>query len=1069
MSLSDFIRMKGENPRRSRRENQKDIHNPWPGLAAYSDPLGSIYPCLFCGRDKESFEMTRLIDDNVLVTLYGRSGNGKSSLLNAGVFPLLRKMQYVPISIRLGTTSHYIAFQESIVNAIQRTIREDCREEVWAVDPVQDTEENNYLWAYFARHRFYADAAHQRPVYPVIVFDQFEEVFRKRQDEAETLLRQISYMMDRSHVVESRVLNDGTDYDYEYNFRFVISIREDDLFLLEDSIDNNYLQEMKQTRYRLHSISMEGAREVILKPAEKEHLFAEEDKERIVDTIIDISKGTNESIGTNVLSLICNRIYALYHEKQDEKGGISYQFVEQFVSGNPLERFYLEATKNLSRKQRAYLEDNLVDDAERRGYVLRENFDEVFRENGKDLLSGPLRILQESNERVELIHDSFCRVLLDQKARRKDFWRAFVEHSTLAAVCVVICIICDHLLSYWIDLPPSESLIGKILSRILPLFFFWCVFLCDVVLAFRRSLSVGQVLFSTAMLAIPLLVNLSVPAGATSFPHLYYPLAFLLAAFLIGAMIYVRRGEPANKISIWDSVEVRPLRVWLFIFLFYINWVSYPSQMFVSTEYSYYKFYALFLLVPLFYSFFDRENGSVITYLMMALMAPLAFFVYCTSDTEYLKLTISGLGDYLIVLGFGVGMFVYELWLLLTWDENKKKTKAILQFLLIVAAVFAFYSLLYRHKLLMLVIWSIVSVNLIALLFYEEERKNLFFAGALTVIFTVALHIFMTGYNPVIRERPDKLQDSDWWWNNVIVKGQDGYRLRDAVDGKDVLGLAFARHDRSYVLSYPLKDSLGYSLDIILFTIPGEDNAFTYEVYPDFERKIHRRPGRDELPAQVFRKSRQYAFSCLSGESSPVFHAADRACFQQLLEAEERETIRLLEEETPSVIKNRIARQLCQGISCSWLAAGFGRDMRVNEDAYFAYIVALSTFARCFYADDLLEEETFDWEGFFERMMEAFRTALRHGAAIPSDTYLQDVLPRLLNRYLESSDYGQDEILWVKIVRLQQLAILSGLGDNEWAHDRVMAPVVRDILEFYLRDYQNASRDSSSIAPRSQQ
>ena len=64
--------------------------NPWAGLASYEDPQNAEYDLKFCGRDDDSYDVARLIMGNVFVTLYGKSGIGKTSLLNAGVFPELR-------------------------------------------------------------------------------------------------------------------------------------------------------------------------------------------------------------------------------------------------------------------------------------------------------------------------------------------------------------------------------------------------------------------------------------------------------------------------------------------------------------------------------------------------------------------------------------------------------------------------------------------------------------------------------------------------------------------------------------------------------------------------------------------------------------------------------------------------------------------------------------------------------------------------------------------------------------------------------------------------------------------
>src|SRR5262249_44964178 len=74
-----------------------DVENPWPGLAAYDEASSDF----FHGRYGEAQELLRLIRLASLTVLYGKSGLGKSSLLLAGLFPLLREQHYLPVYLRM--------------------------------------------------------------------------------------------------------------------------------------------------------------------------------------------------------------------------------------------------------------------------------------------------------------------------------------------------------------------------------------------------------------------------------------------------------------------------------------------------------------------------------------------------------------------------------------------------------------------------------------------------------------------------------------------------------------------------------------------------------------------------------------------------------------------------------------------------------------------------------------------------------------------------------------------------------------------------------------------------------
>ncbi len=401
--------------------------NPWAGLASYQDPAAGS-TLLFCGRDNESYDLAALADDNIFCTLYGKSGTGKTSLLNAGMFPRLRAMGYLPLSIRLGMEAMGTTFQQCVATRLGKVA---VLETVDTVPLPVDDQDEQWLWAWFARTRFVDAEGKTR--FPVLVFDQFEEVFRSRRAEAETLLRQIHFMMDPSHSL-------GDDYDY--NFRFLASIREDDLYLLEDSLDRHFMGDMKQCRYRLNSLTDEGAREVILKPGEG--LFSTGEQDAIVDTVIGIARSADGSINTNILSLVCSRIYD--HYKRSGDSNISLDLVRRFVSSNPFEQFYNEVTADLSEREKQFIEDRLVDAAGRRGSVSEPDFEKNIP-NGAHLLEGTGRILQRvasgtegRSYRIELIHDSFCAPLADQKLKRAARRRRRVIAALSAVALVVVAI-----------------------------------------------------------------------------------------------------------------------------------------------------------------------------------------------------------------------------------------------------------------------------------------------------------------------------------------------------------------------------------------------------------------------------------------------------------------------------------------------------------------------------------------------------------------------------------------------------------------------------------------------------
>ena len=420
-----------------------ESQNPWAGLASYEDPLTAKHKLKFCGREDETYDFAKLVMSNVFVTLYGKSGIGKTSLLNAGVFPEIREQGFTPISIRLGIRDEKDtkSYQSVIIEAIERNIPN--HETINVIPEQTDAQKSDFLWNYFARHRFYT--ANGEPTSPVIVLDQFEELFRSNRDEVNALLKQLDYLNDKDNSLDIDEA-DGKPYRYETNFRFVISIREDDLYRLEDSIDNCYLPALKRCRYRLRSLSDEGAKDVIVTPGKG--LFAATEKENIVAKIMEIARNEEDgSINTNILSLVCNRIYV--DSRKIGSLTIGVGVVENFVKGNPFERFFNEAIHKLSNKEKSYIEDSLVDSTGRRNSVSESDF-LLNVPNGEMLLHGDNRILQRTSAssdskhfRVELIHDSFCPPIMGLKEHREKKRKAkiFAGLVTILLICIGIIVL----------------------------------------------------------------------------------------------------------------------------------------------------------------------------------------------------------------------------------------------------------------------------------------------------------------------------------------------------------------------------------------------------------------------------------------------------------------------------------------------------------------------------------------------------------------------------------------------------------------------------------------------------
>src|SRR5262245_29800704 len=97
-----------------------DLHTRYPGAQPFSDD--EISRKTFFGREKESVDLANNILANRLVVVYAKSGLGKTSLLNAGVAPLLKKEHCLPLIVRVNDVQHgpFTSVLEGIRTAAER-------------------------------------------------------------------------------------------------------------------------------------------------------------------------------------------------------------------------------------------------------------------------------------------------------------------------------------------------------------------------------------------------------------------------------------------------------------------------------------------------------------------------------------------------------------------------------------------------------------------------------------------------------------------------------------------------------------------------------------------------------------------------------------------------------------------------------------------------------------------------------------------------------------------------------------------------------------------------------------
>ncbi len=243
----------------------------------------------FKGRTEESQELFRLIVRNDFTVCYAESGEGKTSLLNAGVFPLLRENMYFPIAITF-TSDDYKETPDNFDTIIDRCIKDSIAEyndtnkginveyKLCSTDfPQLDNraelqrELSQYSWW---KLRNYKPQAMGLTFTPVFVFDQFEEVFNMPGSIVWTKkffnwLEDVSSDSCPKEIVEKvrgiignkaafPTIKEGKD------FKAIFSLRKEFIGELDYwGMQTHFIPSLKNNRYCLKALTYKGAQKVM--------------------------------------------------------------------------------------------------------------------------------------------------------------------------------------------------------------------------------------------------------------------------------------------------------------------------------------------------------------------------------------------------------------------------------------------------------------------------------------------------------------------------------------------------------------------------------------------------------------------------------------------------------------------------------------------------------------------------------------------------------------------------------------------------------------------------------------
>ncbi|HKN22458.1 MAG TPA: ATP-binding protein [Terracidiphilus sp.] len=378
--------------------------NPWPGLFWYTEEQAH----LFFGREAETQELLRLIQRETLTVLFGRSGLGKTSLLRAGVFPRLRQEGYFPVVLRLD----YSPQAASPVKQVKVLTEAAARASGIDIESTQDAPEPETLWEYFHRVHFWGPRNDR--LTPVLVFDQFEEIFTlgSRRPEDTEILEQLADLAENRipEALRQRAEASGERQSLQAGtpqYKIVFSLREDFVWRL-DSL-RPILPAILRNRFGLGPLDAARGLEIV-RNAGKQWVMDEVARD-IIEAVISSRQGEGlgnaaEEVEPAYLNVMCNELF----ERMMATG--QSHITRELVAaekGGILESLYARSLSGLNDSVRLFVEDHLVTPA---GFRATLPVEEARREHitDADLQQLVDRRLLRFEDRlgtrhVELAHD----------------------------------------------------------------------------------------------------------------------------------------------------------------------------------------------------------------------------------------------------------------------------------------------------------------------------------------------------------------------------------------------------------------------------------------------------------------------------------------------------------------------------------------------------------------------------------------------------------------------------------------------------------------------------------------
>jgi hypothetical protein len=321
---------------------------------------------LFFGRDGEASEVLSLVIAHRMLLLYAQSGAGKTSLINAGLIPLLEEegFEILPLARVQGLIPKDIQ-PEAIPNLYAFNVLMS-----WAEEEADPKRLAQMSFADFLKEREHPTDEKGLPSPRIVIFDQFEELFTfypERWQDREGFFEQVRDALEGDPLL-----------------RVVFAIREDYIAQLDPYAP--LLPEKLRARFRMERLRERAALAAIIDPLrDTMRSFAEGVAEQLVEELLkvrvqaaeaEIVEVTGEFVEPVQLQVVCQ---SLWQDLPPDVTVITQDHLQAFGDVNQtLSGFYERSIKRAAQEPgvregdlREWFEHGLITPAGTRGTVYR--------------------------------------------------------------------------------------------------------------------------------------------------------------------------------------------------------------------------------------------------------------------------------------------------------------------------------------------------------------------------------------------------------------------------------------------------------------------------------------------------------------------------------------------------------------------------------------------------------------------------------------------------------------------------------------------------------------------------